>query len=40
MMKKMAAQMMDPGRLSTRSGYVRKTRPGPEFTTSLISAPC
>ena len=36
MMKKMTAQRTDPGRLRTRSGYVRKTRPGPELTTSWM----
>lgn len=40
MEKKMAAHAGAPGSFSTTSGYVRKTRPGPLFTTSDTSAPC
>jgi hypothetical protein len=40
MMKKIAAHIGAPGSLSTTSGYVKKTRPGPLLTTSLTSASC
>ena len=38
--KKIAAQAGAPGSLRTTSGYVRKTSPGPLFTTSDTLVPC
>ena len=39
MMKKRTAQTQAPGNRSTTSGYVMKTKPGPELTTCEISWP-
>ena len=39
MMKNMKAQIGPPGNLSTTSGYVMNTRPGPELTTSSTLTP-
>lgn len=36
----MALQNGAPGSLRMTSGYVRKTRPGPLFTTLATSTPC
>ena len=40
MAKKMKAHMTDKGSFKTRSGYVRKTKPGPEFTTFSMVVSC
>ena len=40
MMKNITAQRTDPGRFSTKSGYVTKTSPGPEATTLSIEVSC
>ena len=39
MMKNMKAQIGPPGNLSTTSGYVMNTSPGPELTTSSTLTP-
>ena len=40
MAKKMMAQKKETGRLRTSSGYVMKTRPGPERATSFTVVSC
>ena len=37
--KKVTAHIGPPGSLSTTSGYVMNTNPGPEFTTLSIGTP-
>ena len=34
------AQIKDPGKLKTNSGYVKNTNPGPDRATSSTVAPC
>ena len=34
------AQIKDPGKLNTNSGYVKNTNPGPDRATSSTVAPC